>query len=143
MEEYPLPKFHFQVEWGGAKLGFTEVSGLDAETEVIEYRVGTSPEYTKLKMPGMTKHSNATFKRGTYKGDNEFYEWWNTVALNTIERRDITISLLDEAHAPVMVWKLKNAWPSKVVSTDLKADGNETAIESIEVVYDSLSIQNE
>ena len=143
MEEYPLPKFHFQVEWGGARLGFIEVSGLDAESEVIEYRTGDSPQYTKLKMPGLQKHSNVTLKRGTYKGDNEFFIWWNTVALNTVQRRDVTISLLDETHAPVMVWKLKNAWASKVVSTDLKADGNETAVESIEVVYDSLSIQNE
>ena len=143
MQEYPLPKFHFQVEWGGARLGFTEVTGLDAETEVIEYREGTSREYTKLKMPGMIKHSNATFKRGIFQSDNEFFVWWNTVALNTVERRDITISLLDETHAPVMVWKLKNAWACKVVSTDLKADGNETALESIEVAYDSLSIQNE
>ena len=54
--------------------------------------------------------------------------------LNTIERRDITISLLNEEHAPVITWKVKNAWPSKVQSTDLKAEGNEVAIESMEIV---------
>ena len=52
---YPLPKFHFSVEWGGKRIGFTEASGLDAETEVIEYREGSSPEYSKVKMPGMQK----------------------------------------------------------------------------------------
>ena len=133
MNEYPVPKFHFQVEWGGAKIAFTEISGLDIETEVIEYRHGASPEYFKTKMPGMQKFSNVTMKRGTYKGDNDFYNWWNTTALNTVERRDITISLLDETHAPVVVWKVKKAWPIKVQSTDLKADGNEVAIESIEI----------
>jgi len=143
MEEYPLPKFHFQVEWGGTRLGFTEVSGLDVETEVIEYREGISPEYSKLKIPGMQKYANVTMKRGVIATDNEFFNLWNTVALNTIERRDITISLLNEAHEPTMVWKLKNAWVTKVVSTDLKADGNETAIESMEWAYDSMSIQNE
>lgn len=143
MANYPLPKFHFQVEWGGASIGFTEVSGLDVQTDPIEYREGSSPEYIKTKMPGMQKFSNITMKRGTFKGDNDFYAWWNTVALNTIERRNVTISLLNENHEPVVVWKVKNAWPIKVQSTDLKADGNEVAIESIELVHEGLVIQNE
>ena len=50
MATYPLPKFHFQVEWGGAKIGFTEVTGLNVETDVIEYRDGASPEYHKIKI---------------------------------------------------------------------------------------------
>jgi len=143
MADYPLPKFHFQVEWGGTKIAFSEVTGLDAEIEVIEYRDGASPEYNKVKMPGMQKFSNITLKRGVFKSDNEFFAWWNTVKLNTIERRDITISLLNENHEPVMVWKAKNSWPSKITSTDLKADGNETAIETIELVHEGLAIQNE
>jgi len=143
MAEYPLPKFHFLVEWGGSKIGFTEVSGLDITTEVIEYRDGASPEYSKIKMPGQRKFSNITLKRGTFKGDNQFYNWFNTVSLNTIERRDLTISLLNEKHEPVIVWKVKNAWPSKVSPTDLKADGNEVAIESLELAHEGLTIQNE
>ena len=143
MEAYPLPKFHFSVDWGGTKIGFTEVSGLDVETEVIEYRDGASREYHKIKMPGMQKFSNITLKRGTFKSDNEFYDWWNTVKLNTIERRDITIQLLNEEHEPVIAWKVKNAWPIKVQSTDLKADGNETAIETMELVHEGLTIQND
>lgn len=143
MASYPLPKFHFQVEWGGANIGFTEVSGLDVETEVIEYRDGASPEYVKTKMPGMQKFSNITLKRGTFPADNEFFDWWNTVALNTIERRDVTISLLNENHEPAVVWKVKNAWPIKVQSTDLKSDGNEVAIETLELAHEGLVIQNE
>ena len=143
MAQYPVPKFHFQVEWGGAKIGFTEVTGLEVSTDVIEYRDGASPEYHKIKMPGMQKFSNVTLKRGTFKGDNDFYNWWNTVALNTIVRRDVTVSLLNESHEPVVVWKIKNAWPLKVQSTDLKADGNEVAIESLELAHEGLTIQNE
>lgn len=92
MAEYPLPKFHFNVEWGGSKIGFTEVSGLDITTEIIEYRDGASLEYSKVKMPGQRKFSNITLKRGTFARDNQFFAWFNTVALNTIERRDLTIS---------------------------------------------------
>jgi phage tail-like protein len=143
MAEYPIPKFHFQVEWGGSKIGFTEVTGLDITTEVIEYRDGSSPEYSKVKMPGQRKFSNITLKRGTFKADNQFYAWFNTVSLNTIERRNLTISLLNENHEPVIVWKVKNAWPTKITPTDLKADGNEVAIESLELAHEGLTIQNE
>ena len=143
MAEYPLPKFHFQVEWGGSRIGFTEVSGLDITTEVIEYRDGASPEYSKVKMPGQRKFSNISLKRGTFKSDNQFYAWFNTVSLNTIERRNLVISLLNENHEPVIVWKVKNAWPTKITPTDLKADGNEVAVESIELAHEGLTIQNE
>lgn len=141
-ETYPLVKFHFTVDWAGTNIGFTEVSGLDVETELIEYRHGASPEYSKIKMPGMQKYSNITLKRGSFKNDNEFFQWWNTVKLNTIARRDITIKLLNEEHEPVIVWKVKNAFPVKVQSTDLKGDGNETAIESMEIAHEGLIIQN-
>ncbi|NLE61581.1 MAG: phage tail protein [Planctomycetes bacterium] len=143
MADYPLPKFHFQVDWGGNKIGFSEVTGLDAETEIIEYRDGASREYNKLKMPGMQKFPNIVLKRGVFAGDDEFYEWWNSVKLNKIERRDVTISLLNENHEPVMVWKVKNAWPTKITSTDLKADANETAVWSLELAHEGLAIQNE
>jgi phage tail-like protein len=141
MAEYPLPKFHFRVEWGGTKIGFTEVSGLDKSLDVIEYRDGASPEYHKIKMPGMHKFSNITLKRGSFKGDNEFFAWLKTVQLNTIERRDLIIALLNEAHEPVITWKIKNAWPVKVQSTDLKADGNEVAIETMELAHEGLEIE--
>ena len=81
-------------------------------------------------------------RRGTFAHDNDYYKWFNTVKLNTIERRDITISLLNEEHMPVVVWKVKSAWPVKVQSPDLKADANESAIESIEVAHEGLVIDN-
>ena len=140
--EYPIPKFHFQVEWGGSKIGFTEVSGLDVEREVIEYRDGSSKEYSKLKMPGLTKFSNITLKRGSFKKDNDFYKWWVSNKLETVERRDITISLLNEEHTPVINWKVKNAWPSKIQPTDLKSDDNSIAIETMEIVHEGLTIEN-
>ena len=140
--EYPIPKFHFQVEWGGSKIGFTEVSGLDVEREVIEYRDGSSKEYSKLKMPGLSKFSNITLKRGSFKKDNDFYDWWISNKLETVDRRDITISLLNEEHTPIITWKVKNAWPSKIQPTDLKSDDNSIAIETMEIVHEGLTIEN-
>ena len=142
MANYPLPKFHFLVDWAGARIGFTEVTGLTLETEVIEYREGNSPEYSKIKMPGLRKFGNITLKRGTFAGDNDYYKWFDTVKLNTIERRNITITLLNEEHQPVVTWKVKSAWPVKVQSPDLKSDANEAAIESIEIAHEGFSIEN-
>lgn len=140
--KYPLPKFHFRVEWGGSNIGFSEVSGLNIENKVIEYRDGISPEYSKIKMPGMREFSNITLKRGVFKGDNEFYKWLNTIALNNVERRDLTLSLLNEKHEPVVVWKITNAFPIKIQSTDLKADGSEAAIEQLDLAHEGLTIEN-
>lgn len=142
MAEYPLPVFHFQVEWGGTNLGFSEVSGLNLETQVIEYRDGLSPEYSVRKMSGIPKFGNITLKRGIVPADNEFYSWLNKTKLNKPDRRNLTISLLNEAHEPVTTWKVTNCFPVKVEGPGLKATGNEVAIESIEIAHEGLTIEN-
>jgi len=142
-EAYPLPVFHFSVDWGGTRIGFSEVSGLTQEIQAIEYRTGSSPEFSTIKMPGLRKYSNITLKRGVIKQDNEFFDWLKTVKLNQIERRDLVIKLLDEEHNPVMVWKVLNAFPVKIEGPQLKASGNEVAVESIELAHEGISVQNE
>lgn len=141
--QYPLPTFHFTVEWGGTRVGFSEVTGLTQENQVIEYRDGSFPEYSSIKMPGLRKFSNVTLKRGVIKADNDFFKWLQTVRLNTVERRDLVISLLNEKHEPVMTWKVQNAFPVKLEGPQLKASANEVAIESIELAHEGLELQNE
>jgi phage tail-like protein len=142
MNEYPLSKFYFEVDWGGTKVGFQEVSGLNIEIDPIEYRQGASPNFSKIKMPGMHKFSNITLKRGTFAGDNDYFTWLQTIQLNTVERRTVTISLLDETGAPAVTWKVKNAFPVKLNSSDLKAEGNEVAVETLEIAHEGLTIEN-
>jgi phage tail-like protein len=141
MSKYPMPSYHFQVEWGGTRLGFSEVSGLNIEVQVIEYREGSSPEYSSIKMPGIPKYSNITLKRGIVPNDNEFFAWLNATALNKADRRNLTISLLNEEHSPVMVWKVKNAFPVKIQGPVLKATGNEIAIETLEIAHEGMTIE--
>lgn len=141
--QYPIPVFHFTVEWGGSRVGFSEVSGLTQENQAIEYRDGASLEYSSIKMPGLRKFSNVTLKRGIVKSDNQFFKWLSTVKLNTVERRDLIINLLNEDHQPVMVWKIMRAFPVKVEGPQLKATSNEVAIESIELAHEGLELQNE
>jgi phage tail-like protein len=139
---WPIPKFHFQVKWDSEVMSFQEVSGLDVESQVIEYRSGDSPVFSTVKMPGIQKSGNVTMKKGVFKSDNKFWDWFNKIKMNTIARVPVTISLLDETGAPTMVWVLANAWPTKITGTDLKSDGNEAAIETIEIAHEGLTISN-
>jgi phage tail-like protein len=139
---WPLPKFYFQVKWGDQEMSFQEVSGLDMEAQPIEYRHGDSKEFSVIKMPGIKKTGNVTMKKGVFKSDNKFWDWFEKIKMNTIKRTPVTISLLDESKAPTMVWKLANAFPTKVTGTDLKSDGNEVAVESIEIAHEGLTIEN-
>ena len=139
---WPLPKFYFQVDGLGGGIGnyFHEVSGLDTESQVIEYRHGNSKEFSPIKMPGLKKVGNVTLKKGVFTKDNKFWAWYSTIKMNTIARNTIIIRLLDETGNPTMTWTLINAWPTKIQATDLKADGNEVAIETIELAYETLNI---
>ncbi|MCB9795338.1 MAG: phage tail protein [Alphaproteobacteria bacterium] len=140
-QSYPLPVFSFTVDWGGERIGFTEVTGLTQEVQIIEYRDGASPEHSTIKMPGLRKTANLTLKRGIVPGDNDFAAWLTTVKLNSVERRDLVISLLNEEAQPVMVWKVVRAFPTKVAGPTLKSTGNEIAIETIELAHEGLTQQ--
>lgn len=139
---WPLPKFYFQVKWDSEVMQFQEVSGLNIEAQVIEYRHGDSPVHSTIKMPGLKKYGNVTMKKGVFAKDNKFWLWLNDIKLNTIKRKVITISLLDEGNNPTMVWTLNNAWPTKVTGTDLKSNGNEVAVESIDIAFETMTIAN-
>jgi phage tail-like protein len=141
---WPLPKFYFSVDIGdvAANLPFQEVTGLDIETQTIEYRAGDAKVFNTLKMPTIVKASNVTMKKGIFARDSKFFDWYNSIKMNVIKRQDVTIRLLDELGTPTMVWKLTNAWPSKITGTDLKSDGNEIAVETIEFAHEGITITN-
>ncbi|WP_273480041.1 phage tail protein [Rivihabitans pingtungensis] len=138
-----MPKFHFSVDIGDQKnLAFQEVSGLDTETQIIEYRAGNSKDFSTVKMPGIKKVGNVTLKKGIFVKDNKFWDWYSQISMNTIKRVPVVIKLLDEKGNPTMVWTLQNAWPTKITGTDLKADGNEVAVETLEIAHEGLTIAN-
>lgn len=140
---WPLPKFYFSVKIGNFNaIAFQEVSGLDTETQAIEYRAGNSKLLSPIKMPGLTKTGNVTLKKGVFVNDNRFWDWFQQIKMNTIKRETVVLSLLDEEGQPRMDWKLVNAWPTKITGTDLKSDGNEVAIETLEIAHEGLTIEN-
>ncbi|WP_373399002.1 phage tail protein [Algoriphagus halophilus] len=141
---WPLPKFYFTVDWGSSNtnMSFQEVSGLEIEAQPIEYRHGNSPVFSTINMPGIVKNNKVTMKKGVFVKDNNFWDWYNQIKMNTIERQTVVIKLLDESGSPTMTWTLNNAWPTKISSTDMKSDGNEVAIETIEISHEGLVIAN-
>lgn len=138
---WPLPKFYFSVQLGDdTSVSFQEVDGLETETQVIEYRHGNNPSFYPIKMPGLAKVGNVKLRKGIFINDARFWDWYNEIKMNTIERRTVIISLLDEKGAPKMTWTLNNAWPTKLSGTDLKSEGNEVAVESLEVAFETLVV---
>lgn len=142
---WPMPKFYFRVSWGKHTISFSEVTGLDVESTPIEYRHGDSKVHSPIKMPGLKKVGNVTMKRGVFVGDTTYWDWFNQIKLNTIKegRQTVTIQLLNENAKPTMTWKLNNAWPTKITSTDLNSTGNDPAIDTIEIAFETIVIGNQ
>ena len=136
---YPVPVFHFKVTIGDHEGVFTEVSGLNASVDVIEYRHGMSKGQV-YKMPGITNLEDVTLKKGVFKTDLHLYEWFATSNMQTAERRDITVSLLDEASEPVMTWQITNCFVKGFTGPDLNASSNEMAVESVELAHEGITI---
>lgn len=138
---WPLPKFHFRVEIeGGLTASFQEVSGLDSEVDVVEYRHGDSPEFSTIKMPGLRKSSDVTLKKGMFTGDVEFFEWFNENNMNTILRRTVQVMLLNESGDAEIIWTLANAFPKQVQGTDLSSQSSDVAVETLVLTHEGLEI---
>jgi phage tail-like protein len=145
-KNYPLPNFHFEVNWGGTRIGFSKIAGLEVATSVIEYREGSYLIYNTTKQPGRTLYSNIVLERGIFLNDFDFFTWWqktyNFQEKSQSFRRDVIISLLDDAHNPVMVWKVLNAWPCRVRWSELNAMDNQVMMESLELTHEGLVLQS-
>ena len=134
MSNYVLTTFRFLVDWGGTKIGFSEVSGFDFSYDEVEYVHGAMAESVPMKSPGKPKYGNITLKRGMFQSDNEAYDWFRAISTEPGARRNITVTLLDQNLDPVVVWQIRNAWVGKLTSASLNAGASEPAIESMELV---------
>ncbi|MGB5818622.1 MAG: phage tail protein [Saonia sp.] len=140
MAQYPLTVFHFSVSWGGEDIGFSEVGGLTVEIDPIDYRDGLMSANTlALKRPGIRKSGNISLKRGICAGNIDLYNWFNNTGQPNIERRDLTITMLNDEGEPVFVWSITQAWPIKCDGPGLNATGNEIAIEALELAHEGIT----
>jgi phage tail-like protein len=138
---WPLPKFYFSVTFSnGVTASFQEVTGLETETKIIEYRHGDNSVFSPIKMPGLARVGNVTMRKGIFAGDTTFWTWYDQIVMNTIARTTVVVNLLDQTGAPKYTWTLNMAWPTKLTGTDLKSEGNEVAIEGMEIAFETMVI---
>ncbi|ACU07514.1 hypothetical protein FIC_01064 [Flavobacteriaceae bacterium 3519-10] len=135
-----ISRYHFIAEWGGNRVEFTEISGLEIYIDVISMRNGSSSENSELKIPGITKFPEIVLKRNIVQGDQQFFDWIRTNSFGTVERRDVVIRLLDYQHQPVMMWRVRNAFPSKYIGPVLLSGDSNLATESLVLSHDGLDL---
>ncbi len=139
---YPLPVYYYDVKIDGLDpIAFKEVGGLAIGFEdPITYKDGLSHKEGAKYMPGQRSPVDITMKKGVIRGDSKMFTWIASINLNTVEKKDITISLMDESDAPVVTWVVKNAFPKKLEAPSFDATSNDVAIESLELRADSITI---
>ena len=153
---YPLTKMNFlvTVDTVAGTAAFSEVTGIEATVDVIEFRQGNAGSLAPVKIPGLVKHGNVTLRMG-YILESAFKTWIQECVSETrgqMPRYDVTIELIDiNGGAPntkvdsvtgTRVWLLTNAWVAKYTGPDLNASTSEVAIESVELAYEELVIPN-
>lgn len=133
----PYRSYNFLVEIDGIiQAGFQECSGIDTSTDPIDYREGIDPTHVR-KLPGLTKFTNITLKRGI-TDSSELYQWRQTVVKGQVSRRNGSIVLLDDTGTERVRWNFFNAWPSKYTGPSFNATGNAVAVETLELTHEEL-----
>jgi len=137
---YPLPAYNFRVTVDAESASFTEVSGLVIEYETVAYRHGFSRWQGErvARVPKMG-HSTVTLKKGTTASNTFLLDW---LTADPPAARAIAISLCDEAGAPVVVWHIKEAIPVKLSAPSFEVSGNQVAIETLELLVSSVSVEH-
>jgi phage tail-like protein len=135
---YPPPSFHFRVDVQDfshdADIRFQEVSGLVRELGTEELVEGGLNAHVH-KLPTRGRNGNLILKRGLAL-DTELRAWCEAaIGHLTISPRNVIVSLLNEEHEPLMAWTFVGAWPVKLAVSDLKANENAVAIETLELAY--------
>jgi phage tail-like protein len=139
---YPPLGYHFKVEFANSKgeYQFQSVSGLNVELETEQISEGGENRF-KHKLPVSTIFPNLVLKRGVLV-DSSLIRWCRKAVEDfDITPTDITISLLNEEHEPLMTWNVVHAWPIKWSISDFNAEESKIVIESIELAYNYFNIQ--
>ncbi len=133
----PYLSYRFLVEVDGLVVaGFSEVSGLQADTQIEDYREGGVNDYVH-RLPKETTYQNIILKRGITDSD-VLWKWHQDVVSGKIERRSGYIVLLDSEANETWRWNFIDAYPAKWTGPDLRAENSAVALESIELVHNGI-----
>lgn len=141
MNRQGLGGYHFSADWGGSRIGFIEITGIERRFEVVSSREGHSPDGGFAEAPGIEARLPVIFRRLVVAGDLDFVNWIDTCRGSQAERRDISIHLLDKTHAPVMTWVIKSAFPVRYIGPTFRAQSSEPAIEALEVMHEGILVR--
>jgi phage tail-like protein len=121
---------NFKLEIGGIqRAGFREASGLDEDSQAIESHEGTVESFAERKLPGLTKSSNITLKRGI-TDDHSLCNWRNKVVDGKTEAKNGSVVLTDESGAEKTRWNFVNGWPTKWTGPSFNANTSDVAVET-------------
>lgn len=138
MADYPHGRFRYKVEIDGLEAGgFSEVSGFDASVTVINYREGDMVR-TTMKIPGLQEYSNIVLKQGL-ANSKVLYDWIIAGINGAVERKTVTVTLLDAEENPAASWQVINAWPVKYTAPEFNATASEIAIETLEIAHEGMT----
>jgi phage tail-like protein len=133
----PFVNFNFRVELDGIqRAAFHEASGFDSSIDVIEHREGGN-NITTRKVPGMNKFGNITLKWGV-TDDHALDDWYQETRDGKLVRRNGSIVLLDRQGEEVARWDFERAWPTKYTLPSFSAEGNDIAIQTLELAHEGL-----
>lgn len=137
----PYLSLRFRVEIKGLVVGaFSEVSGLQVEIEVHDYREGGVNEYVH-RLAGPVKYpSNLILKHGLMDA-TVLWNWQQEVVQGIINRRSGSIILMDHAGNEKWRWNFRAAYPVRWSGPDLRANTAEVALETLELVHRGLTTQ--
>lgn len=133
----PFRGFNFRLEVDKINAGFSDVSGLTSDGDVAEYREGNEGDLYVRKLTGLRKFSNLTLKRGITT-NMDLWDWRQNILDGHTDRRDGAVILMDEEQKPVARWQFTGGWIHKIDGPTLNAKGNDVAVESVEIVIESL-----
>ncbi len=124
----------FLVEIEGLIVGgFSEVTGLQAETQFEDYHEGGVNDFVH-RLPRETRYTNLTLKRGITDSD-ALWQWHQDVVNGKVSRKNGYVILLDSEGAETWRWNFLEAYPVKWVGPDLRGDSSTVALETVELAH--------
>jgi phage tail-like protein len=167
IDKDPIRNFKFSVQFpaasgGTARSGFSRVSGLKTQTEVVEYREGTD-RGSPRKLMGQTTYDNVVCERGLTT-NTELRDWHRLISdynmgkdlgaesivqgagggtAGDLLRREVSV-LLGDYHAETggegaWTWTANAAWPASLEISEFGGDGNDVVIETVEFAHEGLT----
>lgn len=146
-EQYPLPVYNYKVSIDGETISFSQVSGLNMSYETTTYKESPTEDGivgpVVRRMPAQASDVTLTLQKGVVRGRSlhTLFYWFNSKQLNQIQKKDIRVDLCDETGIPVISWMVRNAFPIKLDAPGFDATSNDVAIESMELMADSIYIE--